>query len=58
MSVARNIMLEPRTLYGGGAIEMFLSRRLSDKAKTVAGVHQAAYNAISAALETILPTRP
>ncbi len=53
MSVARNILLEPRTLYGGGAIEMYLSRRLSDKAKTVPGVTQAAYQAVSAALEVI-----
>lgn len=53
MSVARNIMLEPKTLYGGGAIEMYLSRRLSDKAKTVAGVHQTAYQALALALEVI-----
>lgn len=53
MSVARNILLEPRTVYGGGAIEMYLSRRLSDKAKTVPGIHQAAYQSIALALEVI-----
>ena len=53
MSVARNILIDPKTLYGGGAIEMYISRRLSDKAKTVSGVHAAAYQAISLALEVI-----
>jgi T-complex protein 1 subunit gamma len=53
MSVARNILLDPKTLYGGGAIEMYLSRRLSDKAKSVAGVHQSAYQAVALALECI-----
>jgi T-complex protein 1 subunit gamma len=53
MSVARNILLEPRTVLGGGAIEMYLSRRLSDKAKTVAGIHQGAYQSLALALEVI-----
>lgn len=53
MSVARNILIEPRTVYGGGAIEMFLSRRLSDKAKTVPVMHQAAYQSLALALEVI-----
>ena len=53
MCVARNIMLDPKIVYGGGAIEMYLSRRLSDKAKTISGIHQQAYSAASLALEVI-----
>ena len=53
MSVARNILIEPRTVNGGGAIEMYLSRRLSDKSKTVPGIHQAAYQSLALALEVI-----
>ena len=53
MSVARNILIEPRTVYGGGAIEMYLSRRLSDKSKTVPAIHQAAYQSLALALEVI-----
>ena len=38
LAVAKNIMLHPKLLPGGGAIEMELSHRLNEKAKTVEGL--------------------
>jgi len=38
LAVARNIMLNPKLVPGGGAIEMELSYRLNEKAKTVEGL--------------------
>mmetsp|Transcript_115465 Transcript_115465/g.367205 ORF Transcript_115465/g.367205 Transcript_115465/m.367205 type:complete len:556 (+) Transcript_115465:106-1773(+) len=51
--VARNIILEPRMLPGGGATEMELAARLKEKAKCIAGTRQFAYKAIADALEVI-----
>jgi T-complex protein 1 subunit gamma len=53
MSVARNIILEPRTIYGAGAIEMHVAAHLMEKAKTQTGVMQSAYQAVALALEVI-----
>jgi T-complex protein 1 subunit gamma len=53
MCVARNIILEPRTVYGAGAIEMHVNSHLMEKAKTQTGVMQSAYQAIALALEVI-----
>jgi len=53
MCVARNIILEPRVVFGAGAIEMHVSSRLMDNAKRVPGVQQAAYQAVAMALEVI-----
>lgn len=53
MCVARNIIKEPRAIYGAGAIEMHVSKTLMDAAKTVSGVQQQAYQAIAMALEVI-----
>jgi T-complex protein 1 subunit gamma len=52
-SVARNILLEPRMLPGGGATEMELSMRLKEKAKSEEGTRQYAYKAVADALEVI-----
>merc|ERR1711957_681217 len=52
-NVARNIILEPRLLPGGGAIEMELAGRLKEKAKTLEGKQQFAYRAVADALEVI-----
>ena len=52
-NVARNILLEPKLLPGGGATEMALSSLLSEKAKSIEGVKQFAYRAVAAALEVI-----
>mmetsp|Transcript_115463 Transcript_115463/g.367195 ORF Transcript_115463/g.367195 Transcript_115463/m.367195 type:complete len:556 (+) Transcript_115463:106-1773(+) len=51
--VARNIILEPRMLPGGGATEMELAARLKEKAKAIPGTRQFAYRAIADALEVI-----
>ncbi|KAI9091444.1 chaperonin Cpn60/TCP-1 family [Phlyctochytrium arcticum] len=53
MSVARNVMFEPRLCPGGGATEMALAVRLGEKAKTISGVEQWPYKAIAEALEVI-----
>jgi len=51
--VARNIILEPRLLPGGGATEMELASRLKEKAKSIEGTRQYAYKAVADALEVI-----
>lgn len=52
-AVARNIILEPKLLPGGGAIEMELAARLKEKAKSIEGTRQYAYRAVADALEVI-----
>merc|ERR1712113_375909 len=52
-SVARNILLEPRLLAGGGATEMEVSMRLKEKAKSEEGTKQYSYKAVADALEVI-----
>jgi len=52
-AVARNVILEPRLLPGGGATEMELSMRLKEKAKGEEGTRQWAYKAVADALEVI-----
>jgi len=52
-NIARNIMLNPKLLPGGGAVEMFLSNRLKEKAKEQNGMKQYPYEAVAAALEVI-----
>ena len=41
MGVARNVMLDPRLVPGGGACEMAVSRGLADRADAVIGPEQA-----------------
>ncbi len=53
MQVARNVMLDPSLVPGGGATEMALAQALNEKAKSVAGVQQWPYRAVSRALEII-----
>lgn len=53
MQVARNVMVDPRLVPGGGATEMALAHALKEKAKTVAGVQQWPYHAVGRALEVI-----
>ena len=40
LAVSRNIMINPRLVPGGGAMEMELAQRLNEKAKTVEGLQQ------------------
>jgi len=53
MGVTRNVALDPRLLPGGGAVEMAVSRGLSEKADSIKGVEQWPYRAVGAALEVI-----
>ena len=53
MQVARNVMVDPRLVPGGGATEMALAHALKEKAKSVAGVQQWPYHAVGEALEVI-----
>jgi len=53
MQVARNVMVNPRLLPGGGAVELALARRMLDKAKSMTGVEQHPYKAVAEALEVI-----
>eukprot|EP00049_Salpingoeca_infusionum_P022339 m.6180 g.6180 ORF g.6180 m.6180 type:complete len:548 (+) comp5135_c0_seq1:249-1892(+) len=53
MHAARNVMLKPRLVPGGGATEMELSVRLAEKARSVEGVAQWPYKAACRALEVI-----
>lgn len=53
MQVVRNVMIDPRLVPGGGATEMALAQALNEKAKSVSGVQQWPYRAVSRALEVI-----
>jgi len=53
MSVARNVMFHPRLSPGGGATEMAVSVRLSQKSKSIEGVQQWPYRAVAEAMEVI-----
>lgn len=53
MAVTRNVFLEPSLSPGGGAIEMAVSVKLSEKAKTIEGVQQWPYQAVADAFEVI-----
>ena len=41
MGVARNVLLDPRLVPGGGAVEMAISRGLADRAASLLGTEQA-----------------
>eukprot|EP00042_Codosiga_hollandica_P029776 m.167387 g.167387 ORF g.167387 m.167387 type:complete len:573 (+) comp53168_c0_seq1:407-2125(+) len=53
MNVARNVLLDPRLVPGGGATEMALSVFLTDKSVDVAGVAQWPFKAVAKAVEVI-----
>jgi T-complex protein 1 subunit gamma len=53
MQVARNVVLEPKLLPGGGATEMAISVALAEAAKSVGGVEQWPFRAVGAAMEVI-----
>ncbi len=50
----RNIILEPKVVGGGGAVEIELARRLKKYAESVGGREQLAINAFAEALEEIV----
>lgn len=47
MHAARNVLLEPRLVPGGGATEMELSAQLTEKAKSIEGIAQWPYRAVA-----------
>mmetsp|Transcript_12217 Transcript_12217/g.44569 ORF Transcript_12217/g.44569 Transcript_12217/m.44569 type:complete len:556 (-) Transcript_12217:1472-3139(-) len=53
MGVARNVVKDPRLLPGGGAVEMAISRALSEQAASVEGIEQWPYRAVGEAVEVI-----
>merc|ERR1739848_603822 len=53
MHVARNVMVDPRLVPGGGAAEMALSKALEARANHISGVAQWPYKAVGKALEII-----
>lgn len=53
MQVCRNVLLEPRLLPGGGAVEMAVSQRLTERSRALTGVEQWPYRAVAQALEVI-----
>jgi T-complex protein 1 subunit gamma len=53
MSVARNILIDPRLVPGGGASEMAVAQALTQKAKSVEGVKQLPYRNAAIAMEVI-----
>ncbi|KAI9043675.1 chaperonin-containing T-complex subunit CCT3 [Aspergillus affinis] len=53
MAVARNVIFHPRLSPGGGAIEMAVSVKLSQLAKSIEGVQQWPYKAVADAMEVI-----
>ncbi|CAN7937804.1 unnamed protein product [Ixodes hexagonus] len=56
MAVARNVLLEPRLVPGGGAVEMALGHHLTEKGKSITGVQQWPYRAVAKAFEIIPAT--
>ena len=58
MGVARTVALDPRLLPGGGAVEMAVSRALTEKASSIEGIEQWPYRAVGAALEVRLLSFP
>lgn len=51
--MCRNVLLEPRLLPGGGAVEMAVSQRLSQRSRGLTGVEQWPYRAVAQALEVV-----
>ena len=53
MGVARNVVLDPRLVAGGGAVEMSVSRALIEYSQTIEGVEQWPFRAVGQAFEVI-----
>jgi len=56
MQVTRNVIITPKLVPGGGALEMELANRLLIKSKTIEGIQQLPYKALGKALEIIPKT--
>lgn len=53
MQVAKNIILEPKLLPGGGATEMSIAQGLIEHSKTIEGVQQWPFKSVGVAFEVI-----
>jgi T-complex protein 1 subunit gamma len=53
MGVCRNVMINPKLVPGGGALEMELATKLIEFSKNIEGVQQWPFKAIASALEVI-----
>jgi T-complex protein 1 subunit gamma len=53
MNVARNLIIDPRIVYGGGAAEMAVSAALLERSRSIVGVQQWVYQAVALGLEVI-----
>ncbi|KAG7256653.1 LOW QUALITY PROTEIN: hypothetical protein CRUP_032961, partial [Coryphaenoides rupestris] len=53
MQVCRNVLLDPSLLPGGGAVEMAVSKRLTERSRALTGVEQWPYRAVAQALEVL-----
>lgn len=53
LGVARNVMVNPKLVPGGGAIEMELAARLMEHSQHIEGVQQWPFKALAGALEVI-----
>jgi len=53
ISVARNVVFDPRLCPGGGATEMSIATKLMEKSKTIPGIEQYPYHSVAIALEVI-----
>lgn len=53
LGVARNVMVNPKLVPGGGAIEMELAARLMEHAQHIEGVQQWPFKALAGALEVV-----
>lgn len=53
MNVARNVMIDPFLVPGGGACEMEIAKLLEEKAKSITGVHQWPFRALARSFEVI-----
>lgn len=51
--VVRNVLLNPKLVPGGGALEMALAQTLSENARKMEGVRKGPYKAVALALEVI-----
>uniref|UniRef100_A0A8B9L2W9 T-complex protein 1 subunit gamma n=1 Tax=Astyanax mexicanus TaxID=7994 RepID=A0A8B9L2W9_ASTMX len=51
--LCRNVLLDPYLLPGGGAVEMAVSHRLTERSRALTGVEQWPYRAVAQALEVI-----
>ncbi|XP_063041070.1 T-complex protein 1 subunit gamma-like [Engraulis encrasicolus] len=53
MQVCRNVLLQPCLVPGGGAVEMAVSQRLTERSRSLTGVEQWPYRAAAQALEVV-----